>query len=125
MVRPNEEVVEKGVFEGVAYSRAKKNACDRGELVLTSKNLEISCQGNWSKVFSVREIRVEALNRNLEIYDFWYHRLLFKLIMDDAEKWARKIQNVTHEYLENSIEWFWGARGKKNRRAKEAFRYDS
>ncbi|MGA2308169.1 MAG: hypothetical protein ABSG57_01305 [Candidatus Bathyarchaeia archaeon] len=105
--------MKKGVFKGVAYSRAKKCICDGGELILTSKNLEINCRGNWTKVFSVREIRAEAFNKNLDIYDFWYGRLLFKLVMDDVEEWARTIQNVKGEYLKNYMKWFWEARGKR------------
>ncbi len=121
MMLRNKKVVKKGVFESVAYSRAKRHVCDRGELILTSKNLEIICRGNWTKIFSVREIRVEVFNDNLEVYDFWYGRLLFKLIMDDAEEWAKTIQNMSSKYVQNWMKWIEEAGRKRTEELKKLF----
>lgn len=99
MMQQNEKVVKEGAFEGIAYSSAKKYACEKGKLILTPKNLTINCEGNWSKTFSIKEIRLEAWDKNLEVRDFWYGRLLFKLIIDKPEEWEETFREVGFKYV--------------------------
>lgn len=102
MTQRNEKPVKKGTFK-VAYSSAKRYACEKGELTLTTKNLLINCEGNWSKTFPIIEIRLEAWEENLEIYDIWYGKLLFKLIVDESKEWKEAFDKVNFEWA--SARW--------------------
>ena len=98
-MRHHEKVVKKGAFK-VAYSRAKKNACENGELILTQKTLRINCGESWSRSLRNKEIRLEVWNGELEVHDSWYGKLLFRLIVDEAEQWIEAFREVT---IESSI----------------------
>jgi len=74
MTQLNEKVVKKGVFKRIAYSSYKRYTCEKGELILTTENLSINCEGRWTKTFSNREIRLETWGENLEVRDFWYSK---------------------------------------------------
>jgi hypothetical protein len=105
MARHNEKVVKKGIFKGITYPHFKKYACENGELTLTSKKLSINCEGKWQKIFRNREICLEAYDRVLEIRGIWYSSLLFRLIVDEAEKWLNAFEKVRFEELKKAYEW--------------------
>jgi hypothetical protein len=95
----DEKIIKKGVFHRIAYSSAKKRTCEKGELVLTTKNLLINCEGSWTKAFPIREyIRLEAWDDNLEVYD-GYARLRFRLIIDEPNQWKEALNKLTFERL--------------------------
>jgi len=99
MTQQSEKLVKKGVFKRIAYSRAKKHACEKGELVLTTKNLRINCEGKWTKVFPIKEyLRLEALDGSLEVYDR-YSQLRFRLIIDDPNQWKETFDNLIFESI--------------------------
>lgn len=106
MMQHNEKVVKKGAFKGVAYPSAKKYACEKGELILTPKNLLINCEGSWSKTFPINEIRLEARGENLEVYETWYGKLLFKLIINEPEEWKEAFDKLITKWLRESIETY-------------------
>jgi len=106
MTQQNEKVVKKGAFKGIAYSSAKKYACEKGELTLTTENLSIDCEGSWSKTFLIREIGLEARGENLEVYDRWYGRLLFKLVIDEAKEWEEALHRVEMEWAREGMKRF-------------------
>lgn len=89
-----EEVVRKGSFQKVAFSSVKKLVCDEGELTLTPKRLLIDCKKLWSRSFPIWGIRLEGWDKNLEVRESHYGNLLFRLIVDDAEEWARACQKI-------------------------------
>ena len=98
MTQQNEKVVKKGAFKGVAYSSAKRYTCEKGEITLTTKNLLIECEESWSKTFPIKEIRLEAWGGNLEVYDHWYGKLLFKLIIDEPNEWGEAFHKAIHDW---------------------------
>jgi hypothetical protein len=102
MIQSNEKVVKKGTFEGMAYSSAKRYACEKGTLTLTTKNLMIDCEGKWSKTFPISDIHLSALNNNLELRD-WYGKLWFRLIIDEAMEWQEAFDKAQHEEMNESI----------------------
>lgn len=102
MMQHNEKVVRKGAFKGMAYSYAKRYACEKGELTLTTKNLLIDCEGKWSKAFPISEIHLSALNENLELRD-WYDKLRFRLIIDGAKEWQEAFGKAKYERLNEII----------------------
>lgn len=106
MMQHNEKVVKKGAFKGVAYSSAKKYACEKGELTLTTENLSIDCEGSWSKTFPISEIRLEARDENLEVYKTWYGKLLFKLIINEPEEWREAFDKVKTKWAFESLETY-------------------
>lgn len=115
MTLNNEKVVKRGIFNGITYSSAKKYACGKGELILTSKTLMISCEGKWKKIFPIREVRLGAYDTTLEIRDAWYGRLLFSLTVEDAEEWLNAFQKVKSEEL-------WGKFWKKLQKRPEEWK---
>ena len=106
MTQQNEKLVKKGAFKRIAYSSAKRYACEEGELILTTENLLINCEGSWSKTFPIREIGLEARGENLEVYDRWYGRLLFKLIIDEPKEWEEALHGVTMEWVREEMKRF-------------------
>jgi len=99
MTQQNERLVKKGVLKGIAYSRAKKHSCEKGELILTTEKLVINCEAGWTKTFPLKEyIRLESWNEDLEIYDI-YAKLLFKLVVDEPKKWKRAFDEVISDRL--------------------------
>ena len=102
-MQQNEKVLKKGIFKRITYSSAKKYACEKGELTLTTKNLAIDCKGSWSKTFPIKKIRLEAWGENLEVYDNWYGRLLFKLIIDSAKEWKETHDKVMFEWAKEEM----------------------
>ena len=106
MVQHNEKLIKKRAFKRIAYSSAKKYACEKGELTLTTKNLLIDCEGSWSKSFPIREIGLEARGENLEVYDRWYGRLLFKLIVDEPKEWEEALHRVIMEWTKEEMNRF-------------------
>jgi hypothetical protein len=113
--------VKKGTFKGIAYSSAKKYACNKGELVLTPENLQINCEGHWERIFSNKEIRLEVFDGNLEIRDVWHRRLLFRLIADDAKEWRKAFQEFESEHFSNFLEKFWKEQMKRPEEWKKLF----
>jgi hypothetical protein len=97
MSQDGEEVVRKGSFQKTAFSSVKKLTCDEGELTLTPKKLLINCKDFWSRSFPVIDIHLEAWDKNLEVRDSYYGKLLFRLIVDDAEEWAKVFQKIGDE----------------------------
>lgn len=120
MARYN-EVVRRGSFKGIAYSSVKKYSCEKGELILTLKNLQIICGKRWTKIFPNKEIGVEAKGKNLKVYDIWYGRLLFRLIVDEAEKWEEAFREVEFKDLQEYMERFWNAQRKRPEELKKLF----
>jgi hypothetical protein len=106
MMQNNEKVVKKGAFKGMAYSSAKKYACEKGELTLTTRNLLMDCEGSWSKSFLIREIGLEAWGENLEVYDRWYGRVLFRLIIDEPKEWEEAFHRVITEWATEEMKRF-------------------
>ena len=104
MRQQSEKLVKKGDFKSIPYSSAKKYACKKGKLTLTTKNLLINCEGSWSKSFPIEKIRLEAYRRNLEVYDIWYGRLLFKLNIDEPEEWEKAFSKVTLVWVKEEME---------------------
>jgi len=99
MAQQSEKLVKKGVFKRIAYSRAKKHTCEKGELILTTKNLVINCEGSWTKAFPIKEyIRLEAWDSNLEVYD-GNAQLRFRLIIDEPNEWKETFNKLIHERL--------------------------
>jgi hypothetical protein len=98
MSEDGEEEIRKGSFQKVAFSSAKKLTCDEGELTLTPERLSINCKRSWSRSFSIRDIRLEAWETNLEVYDFGYGKLLFRLIVNDAGEWEKTFRKLTSKY---------------------------
>jgi hypothetical protein len=91
----NEKIIKKSDFHRIAYSRAKKHTCERGELILTTKNLLINCEESWTKAFPLREyICLEACGDNLEVYDR-YGQLRFRLIIDEPNQWKEVFDELT------------------------------
>ena len=121
MIKQNEKVIKKGIFKGIAYSSAKKYTCEKGELILTPKNLLINCKGSWSKTFSIREIRLEAWDENLEVRYRWYSKLVFKLIVDNPEEWLDAFREVSSEYFRKRLESIWEANRKRPEELKKLF----
>ena len=113
MTQRDEEIVKKGAFKGLAYSSAKRYTCKKGELILTTKNLLMNCEGSWSKVFPIREIRLEAWDENLEVRDIWYGKLLFKLIIDEPEEWEEAFHEVKSEWLSETMKRLWEKEKKR------------
>ena len=111
MSQKGDKVIRKGSFQKVAFSSAKKLVCDEGELTLTSERLLIDCKGFWSRSFPIRHIHLEAKDKNLEVYDSWYGKLLFRLIVDDAEEWVKAFQKI--ENALGSMKEFWERQRKK------------
>ena len=103
MAQHSEKVVKKGAFKGVAYSSAKRYACEKGKLTLTTKNLLIDCEGIWSKSFPIKEIGLEARGESIEVYDRWYGRLLFKLIIDEPNEWEEAFHRVIMEWASEEM----------------------
>ena len=99
MTRHDEEIVKKGDFKGIVYSSAKKYACENGELILAQKTLTIKCEENWSKSFRNKEISLQLWNRELEVHDRWYGRLLFKLVVDKPEQWIETFVKLKTESI--------------------------
>lgn len=106
MSQQNEKLVKKGAFKRIAYSSAKRYTCEKGELTLTTKNLLIDCEGSWSKAFPIREIGLEARSENLEVYDRWYGRLLFRLIIDEPKGWEGALHRVIMEWAREEMKRF-------------------
>jgi hypothetical protein len=96
MIQDHERIVKTGIFENVAYSSVKKYLGNSGKLALTPKNLLVNFRGNPARAFSVGKIRLEASIMNLEVYDSC-NRLLLRLIMEDAEQWAREFQDTQNK----------------------------
>lgn len=95
----DERVVKRGVFKRIAYSKAKKHTCEKGELILTTKNLLIDCEGRWTKTFPIKEyLRLEALDGSLEVYD-GYSQLRFRLIIDEPNQWKETFDNLIFERI--------------------------
>ena len=93
-MQQNEKLVKRGVFKGLAYSSVKRYTCEKGELILTTENLCINCEGSWTKTFPNEEIRLETWRGTLEVRDFWYGKLRFKLIIDEPEKWKETFDKM-------------------------------
>lgn len=121
MIQDDERIVKKGIFKNVAYSSVKKHLGDSGELVLTPKSLVANFRTNSSRAFSVKEIRVEASIQNLEVYDFWYGRLLLRLIMEDAVQWAKEFQGMQNKDLQISMKGFWERNMRRPEELKKLF----
>lgn len=120
MTQTDEEIVRRGILKGVAYSRAKKYACRKGELILTTKNLFINCEGSWSKAFPIGEIRLEAWDNTLELREIWYGRLLFKLIVNEPDEWEETFTIVINKMLYEDWKGLW-ERAEKSQEELEKF----
>jgi hypothetical protein len=94
MDQSREKLIRRGAFHKVAFSSSKKLVCDRGELVLTSERLSISCEGSWSRSFPIWDIRLEGWDKYLEVRDFYWGRLQFRLVVDDAQEWIMSSQKI-------------------------------
>lgn len=103
MTQQSEKVVKKGAFKGLAYSSAKRYACNKGGLTLTTKNLLINCKGSWSKAFPISEIRLEAWDENLEVHDIWYGKLLFRFVVDKPKEWETAFQSVNKQLVRETM----------------------
>lgn len=123
MARHN-EVVKRGSFKGIVYSSVKKYSCEKGELILTLKNLQINCGKRWTKIFPSKEIGVEAKGKALKVYDIWYGRVLFKLIVDEAEEWEEAFRDVGFKDLQENMERSWNAERKRPEELKKLFDID-
>ena len=64
------------------------------------------------KVFSIREIRLETWENNLEIHDFYYGKLLFTLIIDNPEVWEKTFRELINKYSNESFNEFHERLGK-------------
>ena len=99
MTQQNEKLIKKGAFKRIAYSSAKRYTCEKGELILTTENLLVNCEGSWTKTFPIREIRLEVLDENLEVRDSWYGKLLFKLIIDKPKEWKEAFHKLILKWV--------------------------
>lgn len=97
-----DEIVKKGLFKGL-FSPTKKYACNKGELILTAKNLLVKCEGSWLRVFPIWKLIVEVYDKKLELRDHWYRRLLFKLIVDKPEEWEQAFQEVSFQWMKKEF----------------------
>lgn len=102
MIRHN-EVMKKGSFK-VVDSSAKRYACKKGELILTSKSLSINCEGSWSRTIPIEEPEFEAHNGKLEIRFGFYGTHFLKLIVDDPEGWVECFKNVVSQWFHTVME---------------------
>jgi hypothetical protein len=113
MNQNGEEVIRKGSFQKVAFSSAKKLTCDEGELTLTSTRLLINCKESWSRSLSIREIRLEAWEMNLEVYDFLYGKLMFRFNIDNASEWEKAFRELTNRYYNQTWNELYQRQSKK------------
>ena len=90
----NERIVKKGAFQRVSFSSSKRFSCDKGELILTEKHLQVNCEGSWFRTFPRNEIRIEVHGKTIEIYDRWYNRLLFRIIVSNGEEWTKAYREM-------------------------------
>lgn len=97
------KVVKKGSFK-IAYSRAKKYACEKGDLILTPRNLIMKCKGSWSKIFPIEEVGFEVKDKKLEIYESWYGKPLFRLVLDEPEKWVHEFDKLSSKWIQKVYE---------------------
>lgn len=100
MIDSDERILKKGIFEQVEYSSSGKYSCNQWKLTLTQKHLQVDCRGSWSKTFENKEIGIELHDKTLEIYDFWYHRLLFRIVVNKADEWCKAYQDMVSEQHE-------------------------
>lgn len=103
MMQHYKKVVKKGSFK-IAYSRAKKYACEKGDLILTPRNLIMKCRGSWSKTFPIEEVGFEVEDERLEIYEIWYGKPLFRLILDEPEKWVHEFNKLSFKRVQKAFE---------------------
>jgi len=104
LVLQNEEIIRRGVFEGVTHSSAKKYACKKGELILTSKNLSINCQDSWSKKIPIGEFHFNTREGILEVSFGFYGRHFLKLKMDNPKNWVESLKKVELQWMQNYVE---------------------
>jgi len=97
------EVMKKGSFK-VINSSAKRYACKKGELILTSESLSINCGDSWSRTIPIEELDLEAHDGKLKIYFGYYRTRFLKLIVDDPEGWLECFKEVKSQYFGNVIE---------------------
>lgn len=79
------------------YSSAKKYHCEEGELILTKEDFSLNCNEGWTRTFDNDDIRLGVSEGYLEIDDFWYGRLLFKLAVDDPLAWRESFNEIKRE----------------------------
>jgi len=104
MSQEGEEAIRRAYFQKVAFSSYKKLVCGEGELTLTLNRLLIDCKNSWSRSFPIDDIRLEGWDNNLEVREFHWGRLLFRLIIGDAEEWANVVRQIQYESAYRTLE---------------------
>lgn len=67
--------------------------------MLTEDELSLNCNESWTRIFKNRDIRLIVWNGYLEIHEFYYNKLRFKLDVNEPEDWKRSFDKIKSEKL--------------------------
>jgi hypothetical protein len=103
LMTTHNEAIKRGSFE-VIDSSAKARFHKKGDLVLTSENLSINCEGNWSKTIPIGEFDLETHDGKLEIRFGPSRTNFLTLVIADPEKWVEYGKEVESHWLYDYME---------------------